>query len=465
VATIVQTPLLSWEEVDRSSDLHRLQLVLEHLPDGELVARLERERGRGRDLYPVAPVWNAIVAGIVLQHPTVEALLRELRRNAELRQLCGFNPILGAAAVPSSFAMSRFFAALMKHEDLVKAMFEDLVRKLKVALPDLGRHLGFDGKAIPSFSTGSKDRDTGQTSDPDADWGRKTYRGVDDKGRPWEKVSRWFGYQLHLICDTTLEIPVAFEVLPASTSEVTRLLPMVEDLYLTHPEIVEHCADLSADRGLDSGEVNRALWDELGIKPVIDTRKLWKDEKNEQGYDPTREITRALDPNRADTVVYTERGQLHCVCPATGTQRRMAFWGFEEDRDTLRWRCPAAACGFECKGRYQCERGALGHQTSFGRVVRVKLDLDRRIFTPIPRDTPSWTRLYAHRTSVERVNSRLDQVFGFERHTIRGLTKMRVRVGLSLAVMLALAVGSIAEKKPHLMRSLVPKPDAKRRAA
>jgi len=52
------------------------------------------------------------VAGIVLQHPTVEALLRELHRNAELRQLSGFNPILGAAAVPSFFAMSRFFAAL-----------------------------------------------------------------------------------------------------------------------------------------------------------------------------------------------------------------------------------------------------------------------------------------------------------------------------------------------------------------
>jgi hypothetical protein len=143
----------------------------------------------------------------------------------------------------------------------------------------------------------------------------------------------------------------------------------------------------------------------------------------------------------------------------------MAFWGFEEDRDTLRYRCPANAHGLECKGRRECERAALRHETSFGRVARAKLDLDRRIFTPIPRDTPSWKRLYARRTSVERVNARLDQVFGFERHTIRGLTKMRVRVGLSLAVMLALAVGSIAQKTPELMRSLVPKPDAKRKAA
>ena len=143
----------------------------------------------------------------------------------------------------------------------------------------------------------------------------------------------------------------------------------------------------------------------------------------------------------------------------------MAYWGFEKDRDTLRYRCPAAAYGLVCQGRAECERGALGRDSSFGRVVRVSLDQDHRIFTPIPRDTPTWKRLYACRTAIERVNARVDQVFNFERHTIRGLAKMRLRVGLALAVMLALAVGSIAEKKPELMRSLVGKPRPLRKAA
>jgi hypothetical protein len=44
---------------------------------------------------------------------------------------------------------------------------------------------------------------------------------------------------------------------------------------------------------------------------------------------------------------------------------------------------------------------------------------------------------------------------GFEHHTIRGLRKMRVRVGLALAVMLAMAVGFISQGRPELMRSLV----------
>ena len=53
------------------------------------------------------------------------------------------------------------------------------------------------------------------------------------------------------------------------------------------------------------------------------------------------------------------------------------------------------------------------------------------------------------------MNSRLDVSFGFERHFIRGLKKMRLRVGLALMVMLAMALGRIKEKQRDRMRSLV----------
>ena len=57
--------------------------------------------------------------------------------------------------------------------------------------------------------------------------------------------------------------------------------------------------------------------------------------------------------------------------------------------------------------------------------------------------------------AVERVYSRLDVSFGFENHTIRGLKKMRLRVGMAYMAMLALALGQIKENKAELMRSLV----------
>lgn len=396
MARIVQFQVFSWQDVDRSSDLDRFRLVLEALPDEDLVAALEQKRGkRGRNTFPVRACFNAVLAGIVFQHPSVESLLRELCRNGELREACGFEVLGGAQAVPSSFAMSRFLSSLIQKRDRIDAMFHELVDRVAVCLPDFGEHLAFDGKAVPSFSTGRADRQTGETSDPDAAWGTKTYRGTNSQGTSWKKVTHWFGYQLHLI---------------------------------------------------------------------VDSRQLWKDEKQEQDYDPALEITRALNPDGLDNIVYTERGGVRCVDPVTGEERAMAFRGFEADREAVGYRCPSAAYGCTCPGRSQCELAALGRATDFGRMVRVPLSKDRRIFTPIPRDSPSWKRLYAERSSVERVNARIDQSFGFERHTIRGLEKMRARMGLALAVMLALAIGHLERGQPEMIRSLVGNP-RKRRAA
>jgi hypothetical protein len=465
VAIILHQNLFTWDQIDTASDLARLDLVLKHLPDEEIVEELERRRGNGRDTYPVRPTWNAMLAGIIFGHDTVESLLRELRRNGELRQVCGFNTVFGAQAVPTPWAMSRFVANVMQLEPMIEGLFNDIVKKVTALLPDFGEHLAFDGKPIPSHSTGRRNKKTEKTSDPEAGWGIKTYKGIDKNGHSWEKAKRWFGYQLHLIVDSTHELPVAFEVKPANASETTRLIPMVEQLKNDHPEIVKHCNDLTADKGLDCGDTNKNLWQSYKIRPIIDTRQMWKDEKREQGYDPSIEITRSINPEGTDNIVYSERGRVYCVCPESGKKTPMQYKGFEADRGTLRYRCPAAAYGFECQGRSACEREALKRSSDYGRVVRIKLELDRRIFTPIPRDTPQWNRLYKTRSAVERVNSRIDQGLGFDHHTIRGLTKMRTRMGLGLAVMLAMAVGFISEGKPALMRSLVGNTRAVRVAA
>jgi len=464
VTTSLQKSLFSWKQVDLSPELLRLKRVLDVIPDGHIIAALESLRGlRGRNAYPVRPVWNALLAGIVFQHPTVESLLRELARNAELRQVCGFNPALCSGAVPSTSAMSRFVKNVLRLQPLIEEMFGSLVASLAEALPDLGTHLAFDGKALPSHSTGRENAISGQTSDPDADWGSKGDGSASSTRRGWQRLSSWFGYQLHLIVDASYELPVAFEVKRASTAEVDRILPLVEDLKASNPTIVERCKDLAADRGLDSGTVNLTLWRQHRIRPIIDTRELWKTEKQEQGYDPNRPVTRQLHPGSTDNIVYTERGRLLCVCPVTGQQTAMRAWGL--DGQALKYRCPAAACGAHCKGRTECELAALGRTTSHGRVVRVPLTTDPRIFTPTPRDTPSWKRTYARRSSVERVNARLDQNLGFENHTIRGLAKMRARVGLALVVMLATALAFAENGQLDMVRSLVGSPRRKRPAA
>ena len=107
----------------------------------------------------------------------------------------------------------------------------------------------------------------------------------------------------------------------------------------------------------------------------------------------------------------------------------------------------SACLGIDCKGASQCP--------IYKKSIRIPLEEDRRIFTPVARSSYKWKALYDKRTSVERVNSRIDVSFGFERHYIRGLQKMKLRCGLALSVMLAIAVGRLRQKQPDLMRSLV----------
>ncbi|MBI4473309.1 MAG: transposase [Acidobacteria bacterium] len=472
MAIIPQGYLLNWREIDAASDLDRLRLVLGAIPDEPLMRILEQERGNGRDEYPIRSVWNSILAGVVFQHPSVACLRRELRRNAELRQLCGFDPLLGEGAVPTDSAYSNFLECVMRHEEMIRDMFHVLVEKLRADLPDLGKYLAIDGKALPSFGRPQKDKQTdggddknhngqkeptegdksSQTADSaeepdrraehDADWGVKTYRGKRKDGTAWEKVVRWFGFELHLLVDAAHELPVNYQVTKASAAESPLLLPIVEQTKELHPEVIENCEELSADKGYDSEKNNKDLYDSHRIHPIIDKRSDWKD---------TTDMTRPLFPDRADTVVYDVKGRICCVCPKTGEMRPMAAWGFEPDRKTLKYRCPAAVFGFECKGRQQCP----GAQTDYGKIVRISIDTDRRMFTPIARDTAAWERAYDRRTAVERVNSRIDQVLGFERHTIRGLKKMEARVGIALIVLLSMALGRIQVGQREQMRSLL----------
>lgn len=444
MAIIAQKPLFGWEEIEGLADLKRLRLVLENLPDEPLMRALEAARGRrGRDDYPVRPMWNALIAGVVFQHPTVESLLRELARNGQLRQLCGFWARKHRALVPNSWAFSRFLASVIKQEDLLKGMFDALVEQIAEVLPDYGQHLAIDGKALASYargrSKGEREAATGQQEpdgrrDIDAEWGVHVHSGIKEDGSVWEKVKRWFGYTLSLMVDTRYELPVGFLVSKANCSEVVeahRLLKQVED---QHPLVVQRCESVAADRGYDDVKLIQAVYEDWQALPIIDIRNCWRD----------GETTRVAEGWQ--NIVYDYRGTVSCVCPSTGTQRPMAYAGLERDRGTLKYRCPAAHYGIECAGREACP---------IGKAVRIPMEQEPRVFTPLPRGSYKWRHLYAGRTAVERVNSRLDNVFGFENHTIRGLTKMRVRCTLALAVMLAMALGRIRANQEKAMRSLL----------
>jgi hypothetical protein len=68
---------------------------------------------------------------------------------------------------------------------------------------------------------------------------------------------------------------------------------------------------------------------------------------------------------------------------------------------------------------------------------------------------PALRFVFAILGAVERVNSRIDKLLCFERHSIRGQRKMKVRMGLGLAVMLAMALDRLEAGQPEQMRSVM----------
>lgn len=72
----------------------------------------------------------------------------------------------------------------------------------------------------------------------------------------------------------THELPVGYRVTKASRHDIEEMLPMVKEAKDKHFDAIE---TLAGDKAYDSGPRNEVLYDEHGIKSVIDIRNHWKD--------------------------------------------------------------------------------------------------------------------------------------------------------------------------------------------
>ncbi len=198
------------------------------------------------------------------------------------------------SSIPSSYNVLRFAAALLRVEEeerLLLQMIVDLRYRLMDFILDFGVRLGCDGKAIASKPTGAVNTTTGETSD----WGRHETRGAGANDKVWTKVKTWFGYTLHLIADTTYEIPVTAALTKASAPEGKAIDGMLPEMFEETPDLTQRYRDMGADRGYDNGPLKKALWEIWQIRPIIDTRLMWRNEKAEPNLDPTKRINGRLD--------------------------------------------------------------------------------------------------------------------------------------------------------------------------
>jgi hypothetical protein len=187
---------------------------------------------------------------------------------------------------------------------------------------------------------------------------------------------------------------------------------------------METCAE---DKGFDSNENVNTAYRDLGVSLIVPVRDV---PENLESLPPEdREV--ALDSG-SNLVRDKYSGEVACYERPAGGQvirREMKYAGFEDVREAHKFRCPlGAAASTNCSAFSSCSAGPCGKQ---GRQVRVPLSTDIRRFAPVYPRSKQWKRLYNGRTAVERVNSYLKEVLRLERHSLRGLKAINLRIVLA----------------------------------
>jgi Transposase DDE domain/Transposase domain (DUF772) len=413
-------PLFAWDSLEDSPSLNTIKDLLAAIPDGKLLNSLRAARGKGRNDYSISVLWGVVVLRIALRHVTTEAVLAELRRNEGLRRLIGIESERG---VPKPWNISRFEEVLGQepHRSLLKDVFDVLIQRLGIEVTDLGRNTAGDATALSArrkpAEPAQKEIDEGL---PQASGGRKEYK--DDEGKV-TKVVEWFGFKLHLVVDVKHEVVLAYEITDTKAGDGETLPVILKQAQANLPE--DRIETLAYDKAADSDDVHALLSGER-IKPLVEMRSLWQ-------TDPERMLP---GHDGSSNVVYDESGTIYCYDKVSEppVRHKMAYIGYEPERETLKYRCPAKHEGWECPMSKVCNAGK-----SYGKTVRVDREVDLRRFPSLPRATKKFERMYKGRTSVERVNARLKVFWGVDDGNVTGSRRFFTQVGVVLAVHAAFA--------------------------
>ena len=422
---IIQAPLFDFEVFITTRSNDRLTIVLEALPAEKLILALGREHWTGRKGHSVRGMWSALIAGVLYDCHSIVEVARLLERDKDVRMVCGFSK----GELPGEDALERFLGKLVWHEQLLEECFTGLVERLRQLLPGFGAKLAVDSTDIKAYSNGHRKN----RSDSDARWGAKgaghhggpntasgevsSAEGVKERKR--RDLYWWFGYKLHLVVDALYELPVSFIITPANEADTSQMKALLKKAVGDESKV--RLQAVIADKGYDSQDNCRLIFGDYKAAPII----------------PIRERDDMQQPD-----ICNAKGTPTCSCGL-----EMAFWG--RDGNYLKYRCPQVVGKGKCLSRFRCT------DSSYGYVLKLPIMADPRRHVPVPRESKKFKRLYRLRTAIERVNSRVKELLGLGKITVRGIAKVTVRSLLSLLVMLAAAVGMAQRQRFRELRTLV----------
>jgi len=296
--------------------VRQLEALFDTIPEEELLKALKVYYA-GRNGYTYKVLWRTYVAMTVLNLPSFAALIRALQNNPYLAEVCGVSV---PEAIPSKFAYSRFLRKFqaVKNVVLVKNIMRSLTRQCYEAFPSFGKSVAIDATDLKAWSNGSKTH----KSDPDAGW---VIKG-DTNGK---RKFVW-GYKMHLMIDTTHEIPITASITKGNTADVRQATPLLSQArYITgkfHPDYV------ICDAGYSSGELRRVIKRQWRAQPIIrapKTHKKWLAEETPEWQlifnrraAVERVFGRMKNHRRLNNITVRSRRKVtvHCLIPIIVTQ-------------------------------------------------------------------------------------------------------------------------------------------------
>lgn len=207
-------------------------------------------------------------------------------------------------------------------------------------------------------------------SDPDVHWGWDS-----------DKETFYFGHTLYMLCSHNakvgIDLPMHIRFLDARRHDSVSAIVSLREFKTIHPDIPVR------NLCLDSAHDNYAtykLCQKWDIRPFIDLN-----------------TNRGRPGSIPDSISIDGDGTPLCMAGF-----RMVNWGYCKQKHSRKWRCPLA-----CGKRSSCPCKEKCSASPYGRCVYTKPDWDIRLYTPVPRGTDKYKKIYNNRTACERVNNRV----------------------------------------------------------
>lgn len=325
------------QKVAPRAALDQLQAVLDSPEVARLIKCVEYVRWTGRPGYPVRAMVGMCLIKSIYALPTWSRVVRLVAEHPGLQGVLG--------CTPSQWACYRFARQLRDRDGWALAQcLNDVIDSLSEQHPEMGRDVAIDASDLPAYANGHRLNHDGTErsfSDPEAHWGHRSAVSTRGKGS-------FYGYKIHAAVDVATDLPLAWTIRPANTSEYHIAMPLINRTVARGFKI----STAIMDKGYDSHEIHQRCMNQ-GIAPII----------------PLKE-TQDVKKGAAE--------------PPSCVHGEWTFAGADYKRQATKWRCPTG----------ECQPAS----------VWIKAD---HLHSLIPRETLRFKVLYKRRGAVERSFGRL----------------------------------------------------------